>query len=97
MSKIAYTQGVFMKWLLMTSMFFSLQAFAQSKSDVNATLEMMKKKGMFSEAQIAEAQKMLKGMSDSDFQGVINKAEKIKNDPKVQRQLKNLGKQPASK
>lgn len=78
--------------LIILSLMISTVTFAQSKADMTKMLQEFKKNGMFSEAQLAAAQKQLDEMSDEDLDAIKSKAAESMNDPKVQEKIKELEK-----
>lgn len=80
-----------MKYLLVLSMAcFSSLSFSQSKAEVSGMLKQLKAKGVFSEEQVKAAEAQLNGMSESQFQGMIQKGKQKINDPEIQKKLREL-------
>ena len=69
---------------------FSGLSLAQSKQEVSDMLKQLKAKGVFSEEQVKAAEKQLNGMSDSQFNGMIQKGKQKINDPEIQKKLREL-------
>lgn len=76
--------------LVILSLMFSTIAFGQSKADMKKMLDQFKAQGMFSEAQLAEAQKQLDAMDEEELDAIKAKAQEKLNDPEMMKQVQEL-------
>lgn len=71
--------------------FTSSIAFGQSKQEISKALDAVGASGHFSQAQVEEAKKQLNNMSDEDMRKLIQMGNKMKNDPRIRKSLKEMG------
>ncbi|MBD66598.1 MAG: hypothetical protein CME62_15405 [Halobacteriovoraceae bacterium] len=86
-----------MKLVLLFSLFISSYAFALSKAEIKQSLDQMKASGMFTQEQIAEAEKQLESMDEAQIQELVKKGKEKANDPEFQKKMKALTNDPEYK
>lgn len=77
--------------------FFSFQGLCTSKEEVKLALDHMRKTGMFTEAQIAEAEKQLLSMSQAEMEELARKGEEQAKNPEFQKQVMKMANDPEMK
>lgn len=82
---------MFRKSLFIISfLLFSMSSFALDKATIKASLDQMRKSGMFTQAQIDAAEKQLSGMSEEDLSKLKEKGEAAAKDPAVRAKAEKI-------
>lgn len=76
--------------LFFTLLVLSMSVYALDKTTVKASLDQMRKSGMFTKEQIDAAEKQLMGMSEEDLRKLKAAGEKAAQDPKVRAKAQKL-------
>ena len=77
-------------FILILSLFLSLNSFSISDSDLKNSFEAMEKSGLFSEEQITAAKKKLESMTPEEREALIQKGKEKLSDPAFQKKAQEL-------